>query len=81
MISIIALLLGIINLILLFLLFKKQKNYISKNDNTFIDKNDLKLFRTEINNSIKWLSHYKEQIDKKVTYLKSIINYAKKSPK
>ena len=75
--GILALLLGISNLVLLFILNKKYQ----KDKSNYIKIEDLNIFKTELNNKISWLSHYKERIDKKLTHLKTIITHVKNSPK
>ena len=79
---IIGILLGISNLILLFLLNKKLNKHISEtkiNKSNFILKEDLNVFKTNILNKLNWLSSFKEQIEKRITYLKTVVEHVKKS--
>ena len=79
---IVGILLGISNLILLFLLNKKLNKHISEtkmNKSNFILKEDLNVFKTNILNKLNWLSSFKEQIEKRITYLKTVVEHVKKS--
>ena len=82
--SIIALLLGIANLVLLYLLNKKIdefNNKLNKTNNNYLTKQDLDYYKISIENKLNWFNNYKKQIDKKITILKELVTYVKKSPK
>jgi len=82
--SIIGVLLGIINLVLLHFLNKKINEFntkVNQTKNKYLTKQDLEYYQITIENKLNWFTNYKKQIDKKVTTLKEIITYVKNSSK
>jgi len=82
--SIVGVLLGIINLVLFYFLNKKISefsNKLNETKNNYLVKQDLEYYKITIENRLNWFNNYKKQIDKKLTILKEIISYVKKSPK
>jgi uncharacterized membrane-anchored protein YhcB (DUF1043 family) len=62
--SIIALLLGVINLILLFFLNKKINN----------NKDEIQKTNSNVEEWSNWLDYYKKQIEKDIKYLTTALN-------
>jgi len=62
--SIIALLLGIVNLVLFFKL-KKSTNLLSS---------DIKSLKHSIENTTDWVAYYKKDVEKKINYLVKVLN-------
>ena len=82
--SIIGILLGIVNLVLLYFLNKKISefnNKVNQTKNKYLTKQDLEYYQITIENKLNWFTNYKRQIDKKLTSLKEIITYVKNSSK